>query len=248
MITGTAKVGSTLTSTTGTWTGAPSPNLTRQWQRCTATTCAAITGATAATYRLTAADAGRKLQVVVTARNAVGTATAASVQTAAIAAAASTVVAPTNTVLPAISGTPTEGSTLSVTDGTWGGAPPPTFTRRWQRCTTTCANIAGATGATYRLVAADADRTLQVVVTAKNTAGSATATSPETATIAPAAGAGDPTIAAAGDIACDPSSGNFNGGAGTNVNCAMRAVSNLMVGQPSRRSCRSATTSTTAAA
>jgi len=45
------------------------------------------------------------------------------------------------------------------------------------------------------------------------------------------AAAGDPVIAAAGDIACDPASTNFNGGDGTTANCAEKATSNLLVGQ-----------------
>jgi hypothetical protein len=41
----------------------------------------------------------------------------------------------------------------------------------------------------------------------------------------------DPVIAAAGDIACDPSSASFNSGAGTATACAQLATSNLVVGQ-----------------
>lgn len=37
------------------------------------------------------------------------------------------------------------------------------------------------------------------------------------------------TIAAAGDIACDPASGDFNGGKGTASNCRMKATSDLVV-------------------
>jgi hypothetical protein len=40
---------------------------------------------------------------------------------------------------------------------------------------------------------------------------------------------GDPVIAAAGDIACDPSDGSFNGGNGTASNCRQKAVSDLFV-------------------
>ena len=40
----------------------------------------------------------------------------------------------------------------------------------------------------------------------------------------------DPTIAAAGDIACDPTSPDFNGGAGTDTACAMQRTSDLLVG------------------
>jgi hypothetical protein len=42
--------------------------------------------------------------------------------------------------------------------------------------------------------------------------------------------AGDPVIAAAGDIACDPASGNFNGGLGTSSSCRQRYTSDLLVG------------------
>lgn len=39
-----------------------------------------------------------------------------------------------------------------------------------------------------------------------------------------------PVVAAAGDIACDPESGAYNGGDGTADECRMRAVSDLLVG------------------
>src|SRR3954453_6235326 len=43
-------------------------------------------------------------------------------------------------------------------------------------------------------------------------------------------GAGDPQVAAAGDIACDPMSSNFYGGLGTGGVCRQKAVSDLMAG------------------
>ena len=46
----------------------------------------------------------------------------------------------------------------------------------------------------------------------------------------PVVAAGDPVIAAAGDIACDPSSAQFNGGRGSGSLCRQLAVSNLLVG------------------
>jgi Bacterial Ig domain/Chitobiase/beta-hexosaminidase C-terminal domain/Calcineurin-like phosphoesterase len=42
--------------------------------------------------------------------------------------------------------------------------------------------------------------------------------------------AGDPVIAAAGDIACDPLNGGFNNGAGTTTDCLELATSNLLPG------------------
>jgi fibronectin type 3 domain-containing protein len=44
-----------------------------------------------------------------------------------------------------------------------------------------------------------------------------------------AADAADPVIAAAGDIACSPSSSNYNGGNGTSDACRMKYTSNLLV-------------------
>src|SRR6266516_7838853 len=41
---------------------------------------------------------------------------------------------------------------------------------------------------------------------------------------------GDPVIAAAGDIACDPANANFHGGAGSSNACRQRYVSDLLVG------------------
>jgi hypothetical protein len=52
-----------------------------------------------------------------------------------------------------------------------------------------------------------------------------------TRTSTPITTGGDPIVAAAGDIACDPSDGSFNGGTGTTNNCRQKAVSDLFVGR-----------------
>lgn len=87
-------------------------------------------------------------------------------------------VAPANTAVPVITGTTALGDTLTATAGTWTGTPEPTFTRQWTRNGT---NIAGATATTYVITAADQGTNVAVKVTATNTAGSATATSANTA-------------------------------------------------------------------
>ncbi|WP_018428217.1 hypothetical protein [Hoeflea sp. 108] len=87
-------------------------------------------------------------------------------------------VAPTNTLLPSIAGVLTQGSVLTALSGTWTGNP--TFTHQWKRDGT---NIAGATGATYTLVAGDATRSISVTVTGTNPAGNASATSAATAAV-----------------------------------------------------------------
>ena len=61
--------------------------------------------------------------------------------------------APVNTVAPVVTGTAAFGSTLTTTNGTWLGAPAPTFTYQWFRSPST--SISGATSSTYVLVAGD---------------------------------------------------------------------------------------------
>jgi len=85
-----------------------------------------------------------------------------------------TVVEPTNTGLPKITGTPAVGRALTCSPGTWSGATEP-FTYRWDRDGST---IDGATGSTYKVSSADQSDTLTCVVTGVNLAGDSTATSP----------------------------------------------------------------------
>ena len=83
---GQTQVGQTLTATTGTWTGNPTPTYTYQWKRCdtTGNNCTTITGATQSSYTLAAADAGTTLTVTVTATNTAGQANTDSVPTDAV--------------------------------------------------------------------------------------------------------------------------------------------------------------------
>jgi hypothetical protein len=131
---------------------------------------------------LVEADIGNPIRCVVTATNPLGAVSANSNATANVAGTA-----PVNTVAPAISGTATIGSTLTISDGTWTGAPAPTFSYQWQRVTT---NISGATSSTYVVQLADAGNTIRCVVTATNVAGSASANTANTASVPlPAVGA-----------------------------------------------------------
>ncbi len=180
-VSGVANDGETLTAGAGTWTGSPTPTVTREWLRCSGTdvaTCAG-TGSTGATYVLAPADVGSRLRVREHAQNSGGSADATSAATAVV-----TADAPHNASLPQITGTASEGQLLTATDGTWSGTPP-SFTRQWRRCDAgTCTDIAGATGSTYQLAAADVGKTVLVRVTATNPAGSESADSLETALVA----------------------------------------------------------------
>ena len=164
VISGSSTIGSTLSSTTGTWVGDPVITYSYQWKRAGVD----IVGETNSTYVLVAADYNQAITCEVTATNAFGAASATSNSIIA------TATAPVNTVAPVISGTAVVGQTLSSTTGTWTGAPTPTYAYQWKR---NGSNIASATSSTYTLVQADATFAITCAVTATNIAGSAEATS-----------------------------------------------------------------------
>ena len=87
--------------------------------------------------------------------------------------------APMNAAAPEMYGRDRDlGDTLTATAGTWTGTPEPTFAYQWTR---DGADIEGATAATHVIVAEDQGTNIAVKVTATNAAGSATATSENTA-------------------------------------------------------------------
>ena len=176
-VAGTAQAGQTLTAANGSWSGSEPIGFTYQWRRCDVSGggCSSIGGATAQTYALVSADVGHTLRVVVTATNGGGAASALSSSSAVVAAAGS---APASTSVPTLSGTPLQGSVLTVSQGTWSGSTPLSFSYGWQRCNASgadCATIAGATAQTYTLQRADVGNRVRGAVTAANTAGATTA-------------------------------------------------------------------------
>jgi acid phosphatase type 7 len=114
---------------------------------------------------------------------------------------------PANTAPPTISGTATDGSTLSASTGTWANAPT-SYGYQWQRCSGSSCSGTGGTASSYLLTNADVGSTLRVSVTASNAAGSASATSASTGTVGSGSSPGDPVVVAVGDIACDPEESN----------------------------------------
>ena len=156
-ISGSATQGQTLTASAGTWSGTPPITFAYQWQRCDSAgaNCGDVAGQSAQTYPLTNADVGSRMRIVVTGTNGGGSASANSAVTALVAALP---VAPANTLLPAISGTPTDGQTLTGGTGVWTGTSPINYAYQWQRCdviAAACNPIPGATSATYRLTSGD---------------------------------------------------------------------------------------------
>ena len=122
------------------------------------------------------------MRVVVTATNGVGSdATAASATTVMINGA------PANTAAPAISGTPTQGQTLTASSGAWTANPAPGYTYAWQDCPDTsgngCSTVQSGSSNQYLLLASDEGELVRVVVTATNTVGHGSATSSYTAAV-----------------------------------------------------------------
>jgi hypothetical protein len=180
VVTGTAAVNKTLTTSAGSWNGGAT-GFSYQWQRCssTGTGCANIPGATATTYELVAADGGQTIRSTVRATNVNGqSAAAASTHTSIVAAQ------PTSTGLPVVSGAAAVGRALSTTNGSWNTAVH--YAYQWLRCSATgsgCVPIPGATSATYAVARADAGHTLEARVTGTNVVGSAAAVSSLTAVV-----------------------------------------------------------------
>lgn len=176
-ISGAARDGELLTAARGSWSGSAPITYEYRWRRCDASgeACADIAGATTSSYRLSAADVGRTLRVKVIATNRLGSSEASSAPTAVVSARR-----PASTAPPTIAGSARLGRSLTGSRGRWQGTAPIGYSYRWLRCNAkgaACRPISGATRLSYRLVRADVGRRLRFRVTAKNVAGSASATS-----------------------------------------------------------------------
>jgi hypothetical protein len=122
-ISGTPKVGQTLTADHGSWTGNPT-SFAYQWQHCDVDVlrCSNVAGATGVTYLLRAVDVGFRMRVAVTATNAKGSATATS--------------APTSVVTPAV--TPNGRPTLRIISVVFLGS---TIYARFRTCDDSLKNL-----------------------------------------------------------------------------------------------------------
>ncbi|WP_156465852.1 MULTISPECIES: hypothetical protein [unclassified Rathayibacter] len=174
-VSGTTSVGSTLTANPGTWDAGTT--LAYQWKRNGST---AIAGATAGTYVLTSTDAGATLTVTVTStKPGYATATRTSAATATVTTASTTAITgPT----PTITGTVQVGRTVTASAGTWAPAPV-ALAYQWKRGGVA---IAGATAASYTLVAADASTSLTVAVTGSKSGFAPVARTSAASTVTPA--------------------------------------------------------------
>ena len=184
-ISGSAMQGQSLSTSNGTWSNSPT-SYAYQWQDCNSSgaSCTNVSGATSSSYTLTSSDVNHTMRALVAASNTGGSALATSAQTPMVSSPPPA--APVNTALPAVSGTATQGQTLSTSNGTWSGSPTG-YAYQWQDCNSSgasCTNVSGATLSSYTLTSGDVGHTMRAVVTATNTGGSTPATSAPTATVA----------------------------------------------------------------
>jgi hypothetical protein len=159
-VTGTTKVGSTLTGKIGVW-GPGTPTLTHGWYRSDSGSGTLIAGATGLTYKLINADAGHRITFRVTGTE-VGFLTA-SIPSAATA----TVTGGTLSVhTPTISGTRAVGQHLTASAHFTSPSGTITYTYQWKR---NGSSIRHATLAVYRLTSSDAGQKITVTVTGRET-------------------------------------------------------------------------------
>jgi hypothetical protein len=152
-ITGTARVGSTLTANPGLWSPAP-VTLSYQWYR----SGVVITGANLSTYTLTTADLGKTVTVRAAASKS-GYNYTYKTSAATVPVATNVLTAP-RPVIPAAAAV---GQTLTVKVGAW---TPTVYLRtyQWKR---NGISIPGATASSYKVVAADLGAGLSIAVTGR---------------------------------------------------------------------------------
>jgi alpha-tubulin suppressor-like RCC1 family protein len=168
-IEGSATAGETLTATPGVWSGSEPISYSYEWALCSPDdeTCAAVEGATAASYTLSNSDVGSTVVVTVVAHNSARSETATSTQSEVIGVSGP----PANTEAPLIRGDAQEGQRLFADNGTWSGSRPLRFLYGWQRCNSAgeaCVTIEGASKPSYTATSADIGSTLRLKVTASN--------------------------------------------------------------------------------
>jgi hypothetical protein len=164
-------VGDTLRIDPGSWTGQPTAYAS-DWYRCDGAggNCALIPGDHPFLYTVASDDLGKTLFAVVTASNNSGSASVSSYLSGVVGS-------PTIVSQPVITGDANvDGSTLSVTTGTWTGSPT-SYAYQWSSCDATtldCSAIPGATASTFHVsTSALNNNYLTVDVTASAASGSA---------------------------------------------------------------------------
>jgi sugar lactone lactonase YvrE len=185
-ISGKAGDGEVLRAADGQWAGTPPISFSYQWVRCNAAgvSCNNISGATSTTYTLSSEDVSDTVRVDVTAANEAEESSAHSATTPVVAAEA-----PAKISAPTISGSPSDGATLTASPGSWSGEPT-AYEYQWYRCNEAgsgCSRIVGATSSSFLLTSAEVGKTVKVEVRASNGAGASSATSAASEVVAASA-------------------------------------------------------------
>ena len=191
-VTGTARVGSTLTGYDGRWQGGPT--LGRYWLRCSAlgSGCVFIHH-TRSSYTLTAADLGKRIRLRVLATTSTGAREVESEPTAEVQPALPPPATPGPPgrpgvlVPPRVEGKLREGEGIRLQPGLWSGIEPITFTNRWERCSAERCVPSGTTGQNHLLGPADVGKRMRARVIAANSSGSTSAYSAQSAIVKPRA-------------------------------------------------------------
>jgi len=197
VVTGPPIEGKTVQVTTGTWSPTPA-QLAYRWERCNVhgRACAAIPGATAASYTITAADVGHALLAIVqgtngsTIQNAFSTTTPPVVD--------GTLRGPRSTLAPTLSGPAVVGQQLTATPGIWKGVGPIVFAYHWYSCDGSgghCTLIRTSDGTAYTSAAGDVGRTIGLTLRVSDSTGAISAYTALVGPVAPADAALTPTTA-----------------------------------------------------
>jgi subtilisin family serine protease len=176
-ISGTVQEGQALQAATGNWAGSAPVAYGYQWQRSQAGGFVDIAGATRASYAVAATDVARQLRVKVIATNGIGTASAYSPATTLV---TGLLTAPLNVTAPTVhvtsGGSVRAGAVLVASPGTWNGSP--SYSYQWLACNKgACTPVRGETHSSFRVSPQYAGQSLEILVTARNAAGQATASS-----------------------------------------------------------------------
>ena len=158
LLSGNGAIGTVVTSSTGSWTGSPSPTFTFDFK----IDNASVQNGESNTYTPLIGEDTKTLTVTVTATNSQGSVNADSSNSLVIGAL------PVNMEAPTIFGDNTFGSTLTTTDGTFTGTAPITYTYQWNR---NDSPIAGQTANTYVIGSSDSLAEITCVVTGTNSYG-----------------------------------------------------------------------------
>jgi hypothetical protein len=199
--------------------GSPEPVLTYSWFRCatpitvvqSTTTCEKVAGASAATYRLGAADLDKYVSGAVTLTSPLGVVTKISISTVKIQGAPVL-----SGLLGAPSATPVRVDLpIVMPANVWTGSPAVTKAHQWFACPSSvasfsetlsaeCQEIAGATSTTFTPTSAQVGKFLAVRIIATNTIGTVTIFTPTTGAVNELPSfQGDPTLSEGNLVSSD---------------------------------------------